>query len=93
VGGFLMLAGTLCPALSHSASAHPAAPDTPVELITDRVRRQGFACEAPRRVEHDMKASKPRAAVWDLYCGNAAYRVIFIPDMAARVAHTWVGYP
>src|SRR5262249_21323299 len=93
VGGLLMLAGTLCSALPHSAFGHPAAPDTPVELIADHIRRQGFACDTPRRVKHDVKASKPRAAVWNLYCGNAAYRVIFTPDMTARVEHTWVGYP
>jgi hypothetical protein len=62
-----------------------AAPDTPVNIISDHIRRQGYSCDEPRQAQHDQQASRPNEAVWVLRCGNAAYRVTLIPDMAARV--------
>jgi len=62
-----------------------SAPDTPVTIISDHIRRQGYPCDAPRQAEHDQQASRPNEAVWFLRCKNASYRVTLIPDMAARV--------
>lgn len=61
------------------------AADTPASIISDQIRRQGYACDEPRKAERDRQASKPNQAVWVLSCGNAEYRVTLIPDMAARV--------
>jgi len=61
------------------------APDSPVTIISDHIRRQGYPCDAPRQAKHDQQASRPNEAVWFLRCKNALYRVTLIPDMAARV--------
>jgi len=63
----------------------PPAGDTPVNIISDQIRRQGYACDEPRQAERDREASRPNLTVWILRCGNATYRVTLIPDMAARV--------
>jgi hypothetical protein len=68
-----------------AAVSQPAAQDTPVNIISDHIRRQGYACEEPRHAERDEKASRPNGAVWTLSCRNAKYRVTLIPDMAANV--------
>jgi hypothetical protein len=62
-----------------------AATDAPVNIISDHIRRQGYSCDEPRQAEYDRAVSRPNEAVWVLRCGNAAYRVTLIPDMAARV--------
>ena len=59
--------------------------DTPVAIISDHIRRQGYTCDEPRAAERDQPASRPNETVWILRCGNATYRVTLIPDMAARV--------
>ena len=65
--------------------AQAPAGDTPVNIISDQIRRQGYACDEPRQAERDREASRPNLTVWILRCGNASYRVTLIPDMAARV--------
>ena len=65
--------------------SHAEAADTPVSIISDHIRRQGYPCDEPRQAEHDRQASRPNEAVWILRCGNIEYRVTLIPDMAARV--------
>jgi hypothetical protein len=62
-----------------------AVSETPANIISDQIRRQGYPCDEPRQAEHDRQASRPNEAVWVLRCANAAYRVTLIPDMAARV--------
>jgi hypothetical protein len=59
--------------------------DTPVGIISDHIRRQGYTCDEPRQAQRDSEASRPNLTVWVLTCGNATYRVTLIPDMAARV--------
>src|SRR5262245_28017073 len=59
--------------------------DTPVAIISDHIRRQGYTCDEPRQAERDRPASRPNLTVWILTCANATYRVTLIPDMAARV--------
>jgi hypothetical protein len=62
-----------------------AAQDTPANIISDHILRQGYACDEPRHAERDEQASRPNGAVWTLSCRNAKYRVTLIPDMAANV--------
>jgi hypothetical protein len=61
------------------------APDTPVNIISHHIRRQGYPCDEPRHAEHDAQASRPDESVWILRCQNGIYRVTLIPDRAARV--------
>jgi hypothetical protein len=77
----MLYSGMICLA----AVSPSAAQDTPANIISDQIRRQGFACEEPRHAERDEQASRPNGAVWTLSCGNAKYRVTLIPDMAANV--------
>jgi hypothetical protein len=77
-----------CPAPARACGltvAQAPAGDTPVNIISDQIRRQGFACDEPRQAERDRQASRPNETVWILRCGNASYRVTLVPDMAARV--------
>jgi hypothetical protein len=59
--------------------------EAPANIVSDQIRRQGYACDEPRQAERDREASRPNLTVWILTCGNATYRVTLIPDMAARV--------
>jgi hypothetical protein len=59
--------------------------ETSANIVSDQIRRQGYACDEPRQAERDREASRPNLTVWILTCGNATYRVTLIPDMAARV--------
>jgi hypothetical protein len=77
-----------CPASAKACGlrvAQAPAGDTPVNIISDQIRRQGFACDEPRQAERDQRASRPNETVWILRCGNATYRVTLVPDMAAHV--------
>jgi hypothetical protein len=66
-------------------SAAQAAGEAPKDTIAAQIRMQGFACDKPQSAVKDAKRSKPDEAVWVLKCGNAAYRIRLIPDMAAKV--------
>jgi hypothetical protein len=66
-------------------AAQSTAPDTPVTIISDHIRRQGYSCDEPRHAERDAQASRPHETVWILRCGTVTYRVTLIPDMAAKV--------
>ena len=59
--------------------------EAPARIVSDQIRRQGYACDEPRQAERDREASRPNQTVWVLTCGNATYRVTLIPDMDARV--------
>jgi anaerobic selenocysteine-containing dehydrogenase len=79
---------TPCPASPTGCAlmvAQAPAGDTPVNIISDQIRRQGYACDEPRQAERDREASRPNLTVWIMRCGNASYRVTLIPDLAARV--------
>jgi hypothetical protein len=80
--------GALCQASREPCSirvGQATAVDTPVAIISDQIRRQGYACDEPRKAERDRAASRPNETVWILTCGNATYRVTLVPDMAAHV--------
>jgi hypothetical protein len=85
LSGSRVVAGILGLLACCAAIAQPAAQDTPVDIISDHISRQGFTCDEPRQAKRDEQASKPNGAVWILLCANAAYRVTLIPDMAAHV--------
>jgi len=81
--GFACLIGALF--LAAPAPVAAAEQETPADIITIQIRKQGFPCDNPQKADRDRKASKPDEAVWVLQCGNATYRVRLIPDMAAHV--------
>jgi hypothetical protein len=59
--------------------------DTAAGMIAAQIRTQGYACADPVSATRDRQASKPNMTVWFLRCGNASYRVLLVPDMAAQV--------
>jgi hypothetical protein len=61
------------------------AQETPVGIIADHIRNQGYACKSPESASRDVQASKPNEAVWILKCDGVTYRVRLVPDMAAKV--------
>ena len=62
-----------------------AAQDTPVSIIADQVRTQGFQCNNPSSAERLEAESAPNETVYLLKCEGVTYRVVLVPDMAAQV--------
>ncbi len=68
------------------ALATPAtAQEKPADIIAAHIRMQGYDCEKALSAQRNRKASKPNETAWTLRCSNAVYRVLLIPDMAAKV--------
>jgi hypothetical protein len=63
----------------------PCRAQTPAEAVATQVRTQGYQCDDPVSATRDADLSKPDLAVWNLKCKNASYRVMLVPDMAARI--------
>lgn len=81
----LMLLAVASPGGSRPAMAQTANSDTPVNIVADQIRRQGYKCDKPRSAERDVQASRPDAPMWVLTCEDATYRVRLKADMAAEV--------
>ena len=60
-------------------------PAMPAETLAAQVRLQGHHCNEPLSATRDTELSKPNEAVWVLKCANATYRLMLIPNMAAKV--------
>ncbi len=60
--------------------------ENPKDVIAAHVRLQGYACQTPKSVRRDLRASRPDEAVWVLVCENAHYRVRLVPDMADDIS-------
>ncbi|MEH2513104.1 hypothetical protein V1291_004458 [Nitrobacteraceae bacterium AZCC 1564] len=65
------------------AKAQPVT--TPPDSLAAQVRLQGFTCATPISATRDRKRSRPDRASWVLRCGNAHYRILLDPDMAAMI--------
>src|SRR5262249_20401881 len=61
------------------------AEEMPADTIAAQIRTQGYACTGPVAAARDRVASRPNETVWLLQCGNARYRVLLVPDVAAQV--------
>jgi hypothetical protein len=73
-------------ALAASATITVAmAQETPVGVLADHIRTQGFTCKTPESATRDAALSKPDEAVWVLKCDGVTYRVRLVPDQAAKV--------
>jgi hypothetical protein len=64
---------------------HSLHSQTPADDVSAQIRSQGYQCDQPVTAKRDVKSSRPDLAVWILKCGNAAYRVRLVPNMAAHV--------
>ncbi|ADJ24354.1 hypothetical protein Hden_2558 [Hyphomicrobium denitrificans ATCC 51888] len=71
-------------AFSGATMCLPGDEPTP-DLLASQARDQGFACSQAKSAEREVKASRPNEAVWILKCENDTYRMIVIPDMAAKI--------
>jgi hypothetical protein len=66
-----------------SALASMAQEPGAADIVAAQIRTQGYACSPP--VAATREASRPNQTVWVLSCGNARYRVLLVPDLAAHV--------
>jgi hypothetical protein len=76
--------GAIASVGSTAATAQSSA-EIPKDIIAEQIRRQGHTCEKPESAKQDMERSRPNAAVWELKCEKATYRVRLVPDMAANI--------
>ncbi|MFA5951586.1 MAG: hypothetical protein WC807_15005 [Hyphomicrobium sp.] len=79
----LLAAVTVLPVPALAVDADSS--EQPKNIIADQIRRQGVPCTDPVRAERDVKLTRPNEAAWTLQCKEGTYRVILIPDMAAKV--------
>lgn len=68
-----------------NATVAIAEPVMAKEILSARVRKQGFVCEGPTRAVKDTERSTPGSALWLLLCDSTEYRIRLIPNMAADV--------
>lgn len=59
--------------------------DIAKEIIANQIRKQGFACTMAVKADPDPAHTRPDLKAWILTCSDAVYRVILVPDRAARV--------
>jgi ribosomal protein S12 len=66
--------------------AHAADPkEVSKDIIAVQIRKQGFECKNPESATRDPAASKPDDAAWILTCEGVTYKVVLVPNMAAKV--------
>jgi hypothetical protein len=82
---FPSLAIVIASALSLGLAERAVAQDTPVTVVADQVRSQGFACSNPSTAERIEAESRPEEPVYLLTCEEAIYKVRLVPDQAAEV--------
>ena len=78
-------AGVLASACIAFSSLNSMAQDDVTRIVADQVRSQGFPCDNPSSAQRDEAASQPNETVYVLTCDGATYRVVLIPDQAAKV--------
>src|SRR3954470_20139792 len=78
-----ILAGSLATGLALTTAARAQSDAT--RIVADQVRSQGFTCDNPKSAEHDAAESSPNETVYLLQCEAATYRVILVPDQAAKI--------
>ena len=77
--------GALAAACLFYSAVGSMAQDDVAMLVADQVRSQGFACPRAISAERDAAESAPNETVYVLKCEGATYRVVLIPDQAAKV--------
>jgi hypothetical protein len=81
----LSAAGVLTSAYGMGFCLPASAQDGVASIIADQVRTQGFACQSPVAAERLDGESVPNETAYLLKCGAVTYRVILVPDQAARI--------
>jgi hypothetical protein len=81
----LSAAGILGSAYGMGFCLPASAQDQVASIIADQVRTQGFACQNPVVAERLDGESVPNETAYLLKCGAVTYRVVLIPDQAARI--------
>jgi hypothetical protein len=71
--------------VSLSSGLGALAQETPVGILADHIRTQGFSCKTPESASRDEALSKADEQVWTLKCDGISYRVRLVPDQAAKV--------
>ncbi|WP_424630433.1 hypothetical protein [Bradyrhizobium sp. SYSU BS000235] len=70
---------------SPQAHAQRGARATPKQSLAAQVRARGHACETPLVARKDRLRSRRDHADWVLTCSDARYRVVLVPNRAARI--------
>lgn len=85
----IAMAGVIAGCIGLPATATVAVAAAPKEVSKDiiavQIRKQGFACENPESATRDPEAAKPDEAAWILTCKGVTYKVMLIPNQAAKV--------
>jgi len=78
-------ASALVSACLASSVVGSMAQDSVTGIVADQVRSQGFPCDNAVSAERVEAESTPNETVYLLKCETATYRVVLIPDQAAKV--------
>ncbi len=82
----IAMAGVAAGGIGLPAVADAAAPkEVSKDIIAMQIRRQGFPCESPESATRDPEAAKPDEAAWILTCKGVTYKVLLVPNQAAKV--------
>jgi hypothetical protein len=58
---------------------------TPKQSLAAQVRARGHACETPLVARKDRHRSRQGHDDWVLTCSDARYRIVLVPNRAARI--------
>lgn len=58
---------------------------TPKQSLAAEVRARGHACEEPLVARKDRLRSRQGHDEWVLTCSDARYRIVLVPNRAARI--------
>lgn len=67
------------------AHAQRGARQTPKQSLAAQVRVRGHACEEPLIARKDRLRSRRDHDDWVLTCSDARYRIVLVPNRAARI--------
>lgn len=67
------------------AQASRSPRSTPKQSLAAQVRERGHACETPLVARKDRLRSRQGHDDWVLTCSDARYRIVLVPNRAARI--------
>jgi hypothetical protein len=80
-----LLLGVVVALFSPQAHAQRGARERPKQSLAAQVRARGHACETPLVARKDRHRSRRDHADWVLTCSDARYRIVLVPNRAARI--------
>jgi hypothetical protein len=78
-----IIAALASPPAQAQASRSPRL--TPKQSLAAQVRARGHACETPLVARKDHHRSRQGHDDWVLTCNDARYRIVLVPNRAARI--------